>query len=134
MKKMIVTLACLAAGLVGTMATPTPAVADGIKCRPDVKATNKKDIAVKVLKFKYKVAGSGDTFTEDLSNKVLKKGESETWKSQTLKFAAKGVVITSTAFEFQNDDGKGWGPAKTSDWTSQSGAFGDSDTYASKID
>ena len=97
----------------------TQATAAGLKCEPTVKVTNSKGASIKVLKFKYKVAGSTDTFTESLINKRLAPNETEEWPSQKLGHAATGIVITSTAVEYKDDNsgaGDGYGPPRTSDW------------------
>ena len=62
-------------------------------------------------------AVANDTIhTEGLTNKILSPNETENWPSQTLNDAATGVVITSTAVDFQDDNGPGYGPTQTSAW------------------
>ncbi|MBN8561054.1 MAG: hypothetical protein J0L70_11055 [Leptolyngbya sp. UWPOB_LEPTO1] len=93
----------------------SPATAAGVKCQPSVKVTNKKGASIKVLRFLYKVGGS-TVYTEGLVNKVLTPNETETWSSQTLNNAATGVVVTSTAVEYKDDTGRGYGSPHTSAW------------------
>jgi hypothetical protein len=95
-------------------ATPQSAVA-GVKCQPNVRVTNKKGASIKVLNFKYKI-GSSTIYTEGLGNKILTPNETENWPSQTLNQAANGVVITSTAVEYKDDTGSGYGSPRTSAW------------------
>ena len=65
----------------------------GVKCKPNVRVTNKQGASIKVLNFKYKI-GSNTIYTEGLVNKVLTPNETENWPSQTLNNAATGVVLT----------------------------------------
>jgi len=128
-----VTLVVLAA-LGGT--TAPQATADSAKCRPNVRATNNKPTAIKVTKFKYKVAGSNEVFTESLVNKKLTSGETENWPSQTLRYATKGVVVSSTAIEYKNDTsgaGDGWGAPVTSNWFDHTFECGDNHNYIQTV-
>jgi hypothetical protein len=93
----------------------SPATAAGVHCQPTVKVTNNKGASIKVLRFLYKV-GSSQTYTEGLGNRIVTPGETEIWSSQTLNNAATGVVVTSTAVEYKDDTGRGYGPPRTSNW------------------
>lgn len=93
----------------------SPATAAGVKCQATVKVTNKKGASIKVLRLLYKVGGN-TVYTEGLLNKVLTPNETETWSSQTLNNAATGVVVTSTAIEYRDDTGRGYGSPRTSEW------------------
>jgi len=116
----------------------TSASADDLHCAPAVIVTNGKPASIKVLNFKYKTATGGNTvFTEGLANKKLAaNGEEHTWKSQKLNDAATGIVVTSTAIEYKNDNsgaGDGYGPPKTSKWITRSYTCNDSHTYPHTI-
>ena len=117
-----------ALGLVGAAVTPASA---NPKCKPTVTATNSKGIAIKVLRFKYKI-GTATVYSEGLTNKTLSPGEKETWPSQTLGSASNGVVVSSTAVEYQDDTsgtGSNWGPTKTSEWFPHTFVCGPSHSY-----
>jgi len=120
-----------AIGLVGT--TAPRATADSENCRPNVRVTNSSGNDIKVTKFKYKVTGSPEIFTESLVNKNLSDDETENWPSQTLRFAVKGVVISETAVEFKPDTGPGWGSPTTSAWFPHSFTCGDNHNYIQTI-
>jgi hypothetical protein len=110
---------------------PQTAVA-GVQCKPNVRVTNKKGASIKVLNFKYKI-GNSSIYTEGLVNKVLTPNETENWPSQTLGNAATGVVITSTAIEYKNDTGRGYGPPVTSAWFPHSFTCNDNHNYIHEI-
>jgi hypothetical protein len=120
-----------AVGLVGT--TAPRATADSQKCRPNVRVTNSSGNDIKVTKFKYKVSGSPEVFTESLVNKNLSPNETENWPSQTLRFAVKGVVVSETAVEFKPDTGPGWGSPTSSAWFPHSFTCGDNHNYIQTI-
>jgi hypothetical protein len=113
-------LGLLVVATIGLASTTAPqATAQSLKCKPFVHVTNNKPAAIKVTKFLYKVAGSNDVNTESLNNKRLAPRERGDWPHQTLKEAATGVVVTSTAVEYKNDNsgaGDGWGPPHESHW------------------
>jgi hypothetical protein len=128
----LVALAAFAAVSLGNSAS-----AAAVHCKPDVEVTNKKGASIKVLTFKYKIAGNPNAFTEGLANKRLARNEKEEWPSQTLNNAANGVVITSSAVEFQNDNsgsGGGYGPRQTSAWHPHSFECGGNHTYKHTVD
>lgn len=106
----------------------TSPVLANVKCKPDVKVTNNKGASIKVLNFKYKI-GSGTVYTEGLANKVVGKNDSNTWNTQSLNHAATGIVITETAIEYKDDTGRGYGPSKTSSWTSHTSACNSAKDY-----
>lgn len=120
------------AGIMGS--AEGEATAGAAKCKPRIVVKNEKGAAIKVTKFKYKIEGSNDTFSEDLSNKVIKKNQSDDWNSETLNSAVKGVVITSTAVEYQDDEGRGFSKSKTSKWFPHTFACGDSHNYIQTVD
>jgi hypothetical protein len=122
---------------IGLVAVTAPsASAANLKCKPTVKATNNKQAAIKVTKFKYKVAGGNEIYTEGLVNKRLAPGETEDWPSQTLGHAATGVVVSSHAVEYKNDNsgaGDGWGPPQTSAWITRTYTCNDNHTYPTDV-
>ncbi len=78
------------AAMVGAFAgAPNEALA-GDSCSPDFKIVNQSGDTIKVVAVKYRVANVGDFFTEDLGNRNVGKGKSETWKSQKLGKAGIG--------------------------------------------
>ena len=70
------------------------------RCKPTVNVTNRKQARIRVLKFKYKISDR-TIYTEELVNKIVNTGATETWPSQTLRYADIGVGITSSAVEFE---------------------------------
>jgi hypothetical protein len=120
--------------LVSFGTTPQPAVA-GVTCKPDVSVTNRRtDISsIKVLNFKYRIGSDPKVYTEPLLNRVLNKNETEKWGNQWLSNAANGVVITSTAIEYKEDTGSGFGNPKLSSWFPHSFTCGTSSTYSHAI-
>ncbi|HEU4410486.1 MAG TPA: hypothetical protein VFS43_34845 [Polyangiaceae bacterium] len=115
------------AGIMGSV--EGEAAAGPAKCKPRVVVKNDKGAAIKVTKFRYTVAGSGELLSEDLNNKVVKARGDEDWNSETLNSAVKGVVVTSIAVDYQDDEGRGFGKTKTTTPVSTSGACGDDRTY-----
>lgn len=114
-----------------------PASAAKVNCKPAVEVTNKKGAAIKVVKFLYKIEGNPNAKSEGLANKNLAREETETWPSQTLNFAANGVVITSSAVEYRDDNsgsGGGYGPVKTSAWHPHSFKCGSNHTYKHDVE
>ena len=105
-----------------------------LACKPDVKVTNDKSRAVKVLKFGYKDRDGKDR-TEGLANKVLEPGETETWKNQKLQHIAEGTVSSKIRVEYKDDtSGKKkpsdpWGKAQWTAWVDQTDACNDSNPY-----
>jgi hypothetical protein len=111
-----------------------PAVA-GQTCTPDVSVTNRRtDISsIKVLNFKYRIGSDPKVYTEGLLNNVLTRNETERWNNQRLGSAVNGVVITSTAIEYREDTGTGFGSPKLSVWVPHSFTCGTSRTYTHTI-
>jgi hypothetical protein len=113
------------------------AAAADLACHPDVKVTNKKPIAIKVLRFSYTADGD---FNEGLANKKLSPGESHTWKSQKLQGVAVGNSISATKIEFKDDTSGAkslsdpWGPPKWSKSFPQGGDCKDTSTYVQVIE
>jgi hypothetical protein len=109
----------------------SPAFAAKLACKPDVKVVNEKQASIKVLKFNYMVGS--DDFTESLNNrKIGANGDHETWKSQKLGHAAKGIAISKIAVEFKNDnsgEGDGYGKPTTTGWITQTGTCDNDRTY-----
>ena len=104
-------LGVLAAALAISLGATSSAGAVNLACKPKVIATNNKGASIKVLAFRYTVAGT--EYTEALDNKRLAVGETEEWNSVNLQHAASGIRITSTRLEMKNDnsgDGDGYGP------------------------
>ena len=127
----------VATAALAAMGLGNAAFAAAVNCKPNVEVTNKKGASIKVLTFKYKIAGSSETFTEGLANKKLSANETEDWPSQTLNHAANGVVITSSAVEFQNDasgSGGGYGPRRTSAWHPHTFECGGNHTYKHNVE
>jgi hypothetical protein len=120
--------------LVSFGTTPQPAVA-GLACKPDVSVTNQRtDLSsIKVLNFKYRIGNDPKVYTELLLDRVLSKNETEKWASQRLGNAANGVVITSTAIEYKEDTGSGFGSPKLSVWFPHNFTCGTSSTYRHAI-
>lgn len=114
------------------------AQAANLHCVPkEITVTNKKPASIKVLKLKYKVAGSDKVYTEGLDNKKLAPDEREEWPKQRLNHAATGVVVTETAIEYKNDnsgDGDGYGKPVTSKWFPHSYTCGSNHTYNHEIE
>lgn len=78
------------AAMAGAFAgAPSEALA-GDSCSPDFKVVNQTGDTIKVVAVKYRVANVGDFFTENLGNRNVDKGKSETWKSQKLGKAGIG--------------------------------------------
>jgi hypothetical protein len=127
-----------AAALGGILGQSNVATAANLHCTPkEIIVTNKKPASIKVLNFKYKVAGSDKVFTEGLDNKKLAPNETEEWKTQRLNHAATGVVITETAIEFKNDnsgDGDGYGKPEMSRWFPRTYTCGANHTYPHEIE
>ena len=124
-------LGALAAALALSFGATSPAVAN-VKCKPNVRVTNQKGASIKVINFKYKI-GNNTVHTEGLANKILTQNETENWPSQSLNDAATGVVITATAVDFQDDNGPGYGPTRTSAWFPHSFTCNDSHNYIQTI-
>ena len=104
-------LAVLAAALAISFVATSSAGAVNLACKPKVIAPNNKGASIKVLAFRYTVAGT--EWTEALDNKRLAVGETEDWNSVNLQHAASGIRITSTRLEIKNDNsgaGDGYGP------------------------
>lgn len=122
-------LVALAAALAISFGATSQAGAT-VHCQPNVKVTKGSGGAtsIKVLNFKYKVGGN-TIYTEGLSNKVLTRGETENWPSQTLNHAATGVVITESAVEIQEDNGRGYGPSLPLVWFPHSFTCGANHNY-----
>ena len=114
------------------------AAAANLHCTPkEVVVTNKKPASIKVLNFKYKVAGSDKVYSEGLDNKKLAPNETEEWKNQRLNHAATGVVVTETAIEYKNDNsgaGDGYGKAVMSKWFPHSYTCSSGHTYQHEIE
>lgn len=120
-----------------TLGLGSTAFAANLACKPDVEVTNKKPASIKVLKFKYKVAGSNTVHTEGLNNKKLAVNETEEWRSQKLGHAATGIVVTDTAVEYKDDNsgaGDGYGPVRSSPWFPHTFTCGDNHTYKHTIE
>jgi hypothetical protein len=118
-------LAAVVAALVVSFGSASQA---GANCAADVVVENKKPLAIKVLRFEYRVGGK--TFTEPLANKRLAKGERETWRTQNLGHVNDGQVITTTRVEFKEDTsgvgspiGDPYGPPKWSDYHDHSSTY-----------
>lgn len=104
-----------------------------VKCKPNVRVINEKGASIKVLNFKYKI-GTSTIYTEGLDNKIVAaNGGTENWPSQTLDDAANGVVITSSAVEFKDDTGSGYGPPRMSSWHPHSFVCGPTHNYIHTI-
>ena len=120
------------------VATAPRARAQRLACAPSIIAHNNKEIAIKVIRFKYKVAGDNTTWYEALDNKVLAAGEQDkTWRRVTLQHAARGIVITETAVEYKNDNsgsGDGFGAPVWSAWFPHTYTCGDNHTYPHAIE
>jgi len=112
--------------------------AANLACKPDVKVTNNKPSAIKVLRFGYKDA-SGAISMEGLDNKKLSKNETEEWKSQKLQDVAEGTVVSAIRVEYKNDtSGQGspsdpWSSATWTIWYTQTGDCTNSRTYTVKV-
>jgi hypothetical protein len=132
--KMATTIGFTIGLLVSFGTTPQPAVA-GVTCKPDVSVTNRRtDLSsIKVLSFKYKIGSDPKVYTEGLLNSVVNKNETEKWSNQWLGNAANGVVITSTAIEYKEDTGSGFGSPKLSAWFPHSFTCGTNSTYSHVI-
>lgn len=126
-----------ATAVITVIALGNTAFAAAVNCKPTVEVTNKKGAAIKVLKFLYKIEGNPNEKTEGLSNKKLASNETEDWPSQTLNFAANGVVITSTAVEYRDDttgSGGNFGPIRRSAWHPHSFKCGNNHTYKHDVE
>jgi len=110
-----------------------------LACNTDVKVTNSKVRAIKVLRFGYKDRDYKDQ-NEGLANKVLEPGETETWKKQKLQEIAEGIVSKKIRVEYRNDtSGKSkpsdpWGKATWSAWLDRTEACDDKTPYWIKIE
>jgi hypothetical protein len=130
-------LGFFAVATIALAGTTAPATAGPLECGPWVNSRNNKPAAIKVTKFLYKVAGSNDEHTESLDNKKLAPGERGEWPHQTLRHAATGIVITSTAVEYKNDNsgaGDGWGSPHKSHWVAHSFTCNDEHNYNQDVD
>lgn len=110
-----------------------------LACKPDIKVTNTKVRAIKVLRFGYKDRDGKDQ-NEGLANKVLEPGETETWKKQKLQDLAEDTVSDKIRVEYRDDtSGKRkpsdpWGKADWSAWLDQTQACDNSKAYWIKIE
>ncbi|MDH4080638.1 MAG: hypothetical protein OEU68_12565 [Nitrospira sp.] len=110
-----------------------------LACKPDIKVTNAKVRAIKVLRFGYKDR-TGKDQNEGLANKVLEPGETETWKKQKLQDLAEDTVSERIRVEFKDDtSGKSkpsdpWGKAAWSAWLDRTEACDDKTPYWIKIE
>lgn len=131
-RRALVALAMALAVSFGAIDTRPQSAVAGVKCSPNVRVTNNKGASIKVLSFKYKI-GSNTIYTEGLDNKILTRNETENWPSQTLNSAANGVVLTSTAVEYKDDTGSGYGNPRTSAWFPHSFTCDSSHNYIHEI-
>ncbi len=110
-----------------------------LACKPDIKVTNSKVRAIKVLRFGYKDR-AGKEQIEGLANKVLEPGETETWKKQKLQDLAEDTLSEKIRVEYRNDtSGKSkpsdpWGKADWSAWLDRTEACDDKTPYWIKIE
>jgi hypothetical protein len=113
-------LAISTGGAAALFGAQSPAIA-ALKCKPDLIVTNDRAAAIKVTKIQYEVLGQ--THIDGITNKRLAPGETEEWRTVSLKDAAKGNVITNIRYEFKPDTsgvgspiGDPWGSPQWSVW------------------
>lgn len=114
-------------------ATATPALAGD--CSPDLEATydSGHGTSVKVVAFEWRLDGNNMPWhREGVSNKVITKNKSETFKSQKLGGVAKGQKIEVRAI-FKPDTGSGYGSEQASAQTSAMKACENNKTYGVTI-
>ena len=125
-------LVALATMLAVSLGATSQVGAGALACKPSVTVTNYLVPDIKVLNFKYKI-GSNTVYTEGLRNEILSTYGDHEWPSQTLDYAATGVVITESAVEFQIRTSNGWATPQTSVWFPHSFACGANHHYNHEI-
>lgn len=92
------------------LALASPAAFADTKCSPDVKVEYQSGSgsSIKVTKLQYRLDGTSVWHDEGVTDKVISKGGSHTFKSQRLGSVAKGQKIDLRAV-FKPDTGKGYG-------------------------
>ncbi|MCU0552792.1 MAG: hypothetical protein MUC48_25970, partial [Leptolyngbya sp. Prado105] len=139
-------IGALAAGLASMSAAvlfgaPSPAIANPLRCNPDLIVENGRDTAIKVTKVEYTVKDKTGTFTDGITNKRLAPDEEEEWKTVSLRDVANGNVITGIRYEFKPDtSGTGggpisdpWGSPRWSDWQGHAANCADGLNYPHRI-
>lgn len=104
-----------ALALTSTLALSTsPAHAD-VKCSPDIKVDYLSGFgsSVKVTKLQYRLDGTSTWHDEGLTDKVIDKGKSHTFRSQRLGSVAKGQKVDLRVV-FRADTGNDYGPEQSS--------------------
>ncbi len=100
------------------VSTPPAVVADS--CVANVRVTNQNRAAIRVLAFRYRLAGNSAVHEEKLENKTVTTNETVNWPGQVLTDAPMDTLVSSTAVEYQvvSDRGAGlvYGPPLTSPW------------------
>ena len=123
----------LAFALASTLAGGT-ASAD-VKCSPDIKVdyVTGSGSSIKVTKVQYRLDGASVWHDEGLTDKVIDKGKSHTFKSQRLTAVAKGQKI-DLRIVFRPDTGNDYGAEQMSDIRSSGKACENNVTYNVKVD
>jgi hypothetical protein len=123
----------LAFALVSSLAGGT-AAAD-VKCSPDIKVdyVTGSGTSIKVTKIQYRLDGTSTWHDEGVTNKVIDKGKSHTFKSQRLGSVAKGQKLDLRVV-FKPDTGNDYGAEQTSDIRNSGKACENNVTYLLKVD
>jgi hypothetical protein len=126
-------LTILAVALTSAALTST-AFAD-VKCSPDIKVDYVKGSgsSIKVTKIQYRLDGTGAWENEGVTDKVIDKGKSHTFKSQRLGSVAKGQKIDLRVV-FKPDTGNNYGAEKTSPIRNSGKACQNNVTYSIDVD
>jgi hypothetical protein len=107
-----------------------------VECAPDIKVDYIKGSgsSIKVTKLQYRLDGTHNIWHNvDVTDSVVDKGKSFTFKTQTLSAVAKGQKIELRAV-FRADAGQGYGAEQTSPIRNSSKACENNVTYDINVD
>jgi hypothetical protein len=126
--------------LLGTLtnASALLATATDSQCVANVRVTNQRHSAIRVLNLRYKIDGDATVHSDRLENKLVDINETVNWPGQILSAAAPGILISATAIEYQVFNSKGagedYGPAHLSPWFNSTIQCGQGYDYVHYID
>lgn len=121
--------------LTSALALSTGAAHADVKCSPDitVEYVGGHGTSIKVTKIQYRLSDTGPWHTESVTNKVLDKGKSHTFKSQRLGSVAKGQKIDLRAI-FRPDTGNDYGAEDEGTIRNSGKACENNVTYSLKVE
>jgi len=127
-------LFCLALSAAG-LATSAPSAFADSTCSPDVSVTYKSGsgTSIKVTAIEYRLDGTTQWHREGVTNKVLDKGKSHSFKSQRLGAVAKGQKIDLRAV-FKPDTGNDYGAEEPSPIRNSGKACENNVTYSINVE